>query len=62
MEPGDLEEGLRAAEAIGDDTLQRQAGQAVRPESFTHGTSAQRMEALRRGLSRGDPRMCNYAG
>ena len=62
MEPGDLEEGLRAAEAIGDDALQRQAGQAVQPESFTHGTSAQRMEALRRGLSNGNPADCNYAG
>jgi predicted metalloprotease len=60
LEPGDLEEGLRAAEAIGDDALQQQAGQAVRPESFTHGSSAQRMEALRRGLSSGDPRVCNY--
>ncbi|WP_343345844.1 neutral zinc metallopeptidase [Sphingomicrobium sp. XHP0239] len=62
MEPGDLEEGLRAAEAIGDDALQRQAGQAVQPESFTHGTSAQRMEALRRGLSNGNPADCDYAG
>ncbi|MCJ7420723.1 KPN_02809 family neutral zinc metallopeptidase [Sphingomicrobium astaxanthinifaciens] len=61
MEPGDLEEGLRAAEAIGDDALMRQAGQAVRPESFTHGTSAQRMEALRRGLSDGNPADCDYA-
>jgi predicted metalloprotease len=60
LEPGDIEEGMRAAEAIGDDTLQRQSGQAVRPESFTHGSSAQRMEALRRGLSSGDPRVCNY--
>jgi predicted metalloprotease len=60
LEPGDLEEGLQAAQAIGDDTLQQQAGQAVRPESFTHGSSAQRMEALRRGLSSGDPRVCNY--
>lgn len=60
LEPGDLEEGMRAAEAIGDDALMRQAGQAVRPESFTHGSSAQRMEALRRGLGSGDPRVCNY--
>jgi predicted metalloprotease len=60
LEPGDIEEGMRAAEAIGDDALMRQAGQAVRPESFTHGSSAQRMEALRRGLSSGDPRVCNY--
>jgi predicted metalloprotease len=60
LDPGDVEEGLRAAQAIGDDTLQRQSGGAVRPESFTHGTSAQRMEALRRGLSTGDPSQCNY--
>ena len=62
MEEGDLEEGMRAAEAIGDDTLQRNAGQRVQPESFTHGTSAQRMEALRRGLSTGNPASCNYSG
>jgi uncharacterized protein len=60
LEPGDIEEGMRAAEAIGDDALQRQAGQAVRPESFTHGSSAQRMEALRRGLQTGNPAACNY--
>lgn len=60
LDPGDLEEGLQAASAIGDDKLLQQAGQAVRPESFTHGSSAQRMEALRRGLSSGDPKVCNY--
>lgn len=60
LEAGDVEEGMRAAEAIGDDALQRDAGQAVRPESFTHGSSAQRMEALRRGLTTGDPASCNY--
>lgn len=60
IDPGDLEEGLQAASAIGDDTLQREAGQAVRPESFTHGSSQQRMEALRRGLSSGNPQVCNY--
>jgi predicted metalloprotease len=60
LDPGDLEEGLKAASAIGDDALQQQAGQAVRPESFTHGSSQQRMEALRRGLTTGDPKSCNY--
>lgn len=60
LEPGDVEEGMRAAEAIGDDTLQRQTQGRVVPESFTHGTSAQRMEALRRGLTTGDPSACNY--
>jgi hypothetical protein len=61
LEAGDIEEGMRAAEAIGDDTLQKQTQGRVVPESFTHGSSAQRMEALRRGLSTGDPASCNYA-
>ena len=60
LEPGDLEEGMRAAEAIGDDTLQKQSQGTVVPESFTHGSSAQRMEALRRGLSTGDPAACQF--
>jgi predicted metalloprotease len=60
MEPGDLEEGMRAAEAIGDDTLQRKSQGPVVPESFTHGTSAQRMAALRRGLETGDPAACKF--
>ncbi len=61
LEQGDIEEGMRAAEAIGDDTLQKQTQGRVVPESFTHGSSAQRMEALRRGLSTGNPASCNYA-
>lgn len=61
LEPGDVEEGMRAAEAIGDDTLQRQSQGRVVPESFTHGTAAQRMAALRTGLESGDPASCNYA-
>ncbi|MCY7339798.1 MAG: neutral zinc metallopeptidase [Sphingomonas bacterium] len=61
LEAGDIEEGMRAAEAIGDDTLQRQSQGVVVPESFTHGTSAQRKEALNRGLSTGNPAQCNYA-
>jgi uncharacterized protein len=60
LEPGDIEEGMRAAEAIGDDTLQRQTQGTVVPESFTHGSAAQRMEALRRGLSTGDPAACQF--
>jgi hypothetical protein len=60
MEAGDVEEGLRAAEAIGDDTLQRQSQGRVVPESFTHGSSAQRMAALRRGLETGDPAACKF--
>jgi uncharacterized protein len=59
LEPGDIEEGLRAAEAIGDDTLQRQSGGRVSPESFTHGTSDQRMRWLRRGLATGEVRACD---
>jgi hypothetical protein len=58
MEPGDFEEGMRAAEAIGDDTLQRQAQGRVVPDSFTHGTSAQRMNALQTGFRSGNPEAC----
>lgn len=54
LEPGDLEEALRAANAIGDDRLQRQARGTVVPDSFTHGTSAQRMRWFRLGLETGD--------
>jgi uncharacterized protein len=60
LEPGDVEEGMRAAEAIGDDTLQKQTQGTVVPESFTHGTAAQRQEALRRGMTSGNPAACNY--
>lgn len=59
IEPGDMEEGLTAASAIGDDTLQRNAGRQVSPESFTHGSSAQRMEWLKRGLETGDDEACD---
>ena len=55
MEPGDLEEGMRAAAAIGDDTL---SGNSAAPESFTHGTSAQRQEALMRGYRGGSFAAC----
>ena len=58
LEPGDVEEGMRAAEAIGDDTLQKQTQGVVVPDSFTHGTSAQRMQALRTGMQSGDPAAC----
>jgi predicted metalloprotease len=58
IEPGDFEEGLRAAAAIGDDRLQRLGRGEVQPESFTHGSSAQRVEWLRRGLESGDPATC----
>jgi predicted metalloprotease len=60
MQQGDFEEGMRAAEAIGDDTLQKQAQGTVVPDSFTHGSSAQRMEALQRGYSSGEPNACKF--
>ena len=59
LEPGDVEEGLRAAAAIGDDTLQRQTQGTVVPESFTHGTSAQRASWLRKGLETGSVEACD---
>lgn len=58
MQQGDIEEGMRAAEAIGDDTLQRQSQGTVVPDSFTHGTSAQRMNALRTGYQNGTIDAC----
>jgi predicted metalloprotease len=59
LEPGDIEEGLNAAAAIGDDRLQRASGRGVQPESFTHGSSAQRVEWLRTGLSTGNLEACD---
>jgi len=55
----DLEEGLKTASAIGDDTLQRRQGGQVSPDSFTHGSSAQRVEWLQRGYASGDPNVCD---
>ncbi len=59
LEPGDVEEGLAAAAAIGDDQMQRQATGTIQPESWTHGSSEQRVDWLRRGLESGDPEACN---
>ncbi len=59
MEPGDVEEGLNAAHAIGDDTLMRGAGQRPVESMFTHGSSEQRMAWLRKGLQTGDPAACD---
>jgi predicted metalloprotease len=59
IEPGDFEEGLRAASAIGDDQLQKMSRGTVRPESWTHGSSEQRMTWLRKGLETGDPKACD---
>lgn len=60
--PGDVEEGLRTAAAIGDDRLMRSAGRAVQPESFTHGSSDQRRQWLQRGITTGDPDACDTFG
>jgi predicted metalloprotease len=62
LDPGDIEEGLKAAEAIGDDTIQRRARGRVVPESFTHGTSAQRMTWFRRGYDTGEVKACDTFG
>lgn len=59
LEPGDIEEGLKTANAIGDDKLQRRATGRVMPENFTHGSSAQRVAWLKRGYQSGDPRQCD---
>jgi predicted metalloprotease len=59
LESGDLEEGMKTANAIGDDTLQKRGGGLVSPENFTHGSSAQRVEWLQRGYQSGDPGQCD---
>ena len=59
LEEGDIEEGLRAASAVGDDRLQKMSGQAVSPESFTHGSSQERMAWFQRGYQSGDPKQCD---
>jgi predicted metalloprotease len=62
LEPGDIDEALAAASAIGDDTLQRQAQGRVVPESFTHGSSAQRTQWFRTGFNSGDLDRCDTFG
>ena len=63
LEQGDIEEALNAASSIGDDRLQRQARGYVTPESFTHGSSAQRVRWFQRGIQTGNPAQCNtFAG
>ncbi|MBP6772434.1 MAG: neutral zinc metallopeptidase [Gemmatimonadaceae bacterium] len=59
LERGDLEEGLSAASAVGDDRLQKMGSGRVNPESFTHGSSAERMRWFKRGFDAGDPRQCD---
>jgi predicted metalloprotease len=59
LDPGDIEEGMRAAAAVGDDRMQQQAQGRVVPESFTHGSAEQRMRWFRVGFDSGDMRKCN---
>jgi predicted metalloprotease len=62
IEPGDLDEGLGAAAAVGDDRLQQMSTGRVNPESFTHGSSADRKAWFTKGLKSGDPRLCDTFG
>jgi uncharacterized protein len=59
LEPGDADEALRAASAIGDDRLQKMATGRIMPDRFTHGSSAERVEWFKRGMESGDPASCN---
>ncbi len=59
LEPGDLDEAFGATEAIGDDRLQEQAGRRINPDSFTHGSSAQRRAWFETGYSSGSPAACD---
>jgi predicted metalloprotease len=59
LEPGDVEEGLTAAASIGDDRLQEMAGRSVQPDSFTHGSSEQRVRWFRTGMQSGDMKACD---
>jgi predicted metalloprotease len=59
LDPGEVREGLNAAAAVGDDRLQRMAGRTVNPETFTHGSSQQRMDWFQKGFSTGDMKACN---
>ena len=62
LDAGDVEEGMQAAASIGDDTIQRRGRGRVSPESWTHGSSAQRVEWLRRGLTQGTMDACDTFG
>lgn len=59
LEPGDVEEALNAAQAIGNDRLQQRSQGVAFPDSFTHGTSTQRYTWFKRGMDSGDPAQCN---
>lgn len=62
LEEGDIEEGMKAAEAVGDDTIMRRAGRAPRKENFTHGSSAERMQWFSNGMRTGEVQSCNTFG
>jgi predicted metalloprotease len=62
LEPGDVEEGLGAAAAVGDDRIQRMSTGHVNPDAFTHGTSAQRVDWFKRGMQSGDLKSCDTFG
>ena len=62
LEVGDVEEAIRAAQAVGDDAIQKRSQGYVVPDSFTHGTSAQRVQWFTRGFQSGDMRQCNTSG
>ena len=59
LDPGDVDEGLQAAAAVGDDRIQKMSGQGVSPEGFTHGSSEQRASWFRRGFESGRPEDCD---
>lgn len=59
LEPGDIEEGLRAAAAVGDDMMMQRSQGYVVPDAFTHGSAEQRVRWFRKGLATGDPRQCD---
>jgi len=59
LDPGDAEEALKAAAAVGDDTIQKRTRGYVVPDGFTHGTSEQRMKWFKTGFQSGDPMLCD---
>ena len=62
LDEGDIEEAMTAASSIGDDTLQKRSGQSVQPESFTHGSSAERVRWFKTGMQSGDVKACDTFG